>query len=146
MALSFRTFLAFESTFVRASSRCSVETNSSFIASASRWAASSTLVQFAADLRRRPAGDVGEMAQFGLDDLVQLPAVDADAIEDRADDAVVFGQQRGQQVQRVDLRMAAIGGQFLRPCHGLLGLEGQFVEAKCHDCSPVPSPFGRGLG
>ena len=72
------------------------------------------LVQLAADLRRRAAGDAGEMAQFGLDDLVQLAAVDADAVEDRADDAVALGQQRGQQVQRVDLRMPAIGRQFLR--------------------------------
>ena len=52
----------------------------------------------------------------------------------------------GQQVQRVDLGMAAVGGQFLGPRHGLLGLERQFVEAKCHDVSPVPSPSGRGLG
>ena len=98
---------------------------------------SSTLVQFAADLRRRAARDVGEMAQFGLDDLVELSAIDADAFEDRPDDAVVFRQQRGQQVQRVDLRMAAIGGQFLCPRHGLLGLQGQFVETKCHSRTPV---------
>ena len=72
------------------------------------------LVEFPAGLRRRAAGNVGEMAQLGLDDLVELSAVDAELIEDRADDAVVFRQQCGQQVQRVDLRMAAVGGQFLR--------------------------------
>ena len=80
------------------------------------------------------------MAQFGLNDLVQLPPVDADPIEDRPDDALAFGQQRRQQVQRVDLRMAAVGRQFLRPRHRLLGLQGQFVEAKCHDF--VSSPVG----
>ena len=42
-------------------------------------------------------------------------------------------KQRGQQVQRVDLRVAAIGGEFLGASHGLLGLQGQFVETKCHD-------------
>ena len=143
MALSFSTFLAFESTFVSASSRCSVETNSSFIASASRWAASSTLVQLAAELRRRPAGNLGEMAQLGLDDLVQLSAIGADALEDRPDDAVVFGQERRQQVQRIDLGMAPIGGQLLGACHGLLGLEGQFVESKCHSYW-FPLPPGEG--
>ena len=80
------------------------------------------LVQFRAQLRRRAAGDVGEMAQFGLDDLVQLRAIDADLVQDRPDDAVLFGQQRGQQVQRIDLRIAAIGRQRLRAGHGLLGL------------------------
>ena len=114
MALSFRMFLAFESTLARASSRCSVETNSSFIASASRWAASST--RFNSRLScGGAAGDVGEMAQFGLDDLVQLPPVDADPIEDRPDDAVGLGQQGRQQVQRVDLCVAAVGRQLLGP-------------------------------
>ena len=71
-------------------------------------------VQLGAELRRRPAGDFGEMAQFGLDDALQLAAVDADAVEDRADDAIGFHYQRRQQVQRVDLRVAAVGRQFLR--------------------------------
>ena len=125
-------FLALESTFASASKRCSVETNSSFIASASRWAASSTWFSSRLPLRRRSARNVGEMAQFGLNDLIELLAVDADPLEDRSDDAIVFCQQRRQQVQRVDLRIAAIGRQFLRPCHRLLGLQGQFVESKCH--------------
>ena len=43
-----------------------------------------------------------------------------------------LGQQRGQQMQRVDLRIAAVGGQLLGALHGLLGLDRQFVEAKCH--------------
>ena len=144
MALSFRTFLAFESTFASASSRCSVETNSSFIASASRWAASSTRLEFLAELRRRAARNLGEMAQFGLDDLIQLPAVDADAFEDRPDDAVVFRQQRRQQVQRIDLRMPPIGRQFLRPGHRLLGFERQFVEVEMPCCLSSPLPLGEG--
>ena len=52
------------------------------------------LVEFPANLRRRPARRAGEMAQFGLNDLVELSAIDADAFEDRPDDAVVFRKQR----------------------------------------------------
>jgi hypothetical protein len=97
--------------------------------------------EFLAQLRRRAARHAGEMAQFGLHDFVQLAAVDADAIEDRADDAVVFGQERRQQVQRVDLRMPAVGRQLLGASHRLLGLERLFVESKCHGCfSPVLFP------
>ncbi len=47
-------------------------------------------VEFPAALRRRSARDVGEMAQFGLDDFIELRPIDADLVEDRPDDAVVF--------------------------------------------------------
>ena len=46
-------------------------------------------------------------------------------------------KQRGQQVQRLDLRIAMLGGQFLRALDGFLGFDGEFVESKCHDCSGV---------
>ncbi len=78
-------------------------------------------LEFLAELCGCAAGDAGEMAQFGLNDAIQLAAVDADAVEDRADDAVVFRQQGGQQVQRIDLRIAPVGRQFLRGPR-LLGL------------------------
>ena len=47
--------------------------------------------------------------------------------------ALCFGEQPGKQVQRVNLRIASVGGKVLRRLHGLLGLDGQFVESKCHD-------------
>ena len=73
------------------------------------------------------------MAQFGLDNAVQLGSIDADAVEHRSGDAVALGEHGRQEVQRVDLRMPAVGRQRLRSGNGLLGLDGQFVETKCHN-------------
>ena len=55
-----------------ASSRCSVETNSSFIASASRWAASSTRVSLRRSCGGAPPETFGRCAQLGLDDPFEL--------------------------------------------------------------------------
>ena len=41
-------------------------------------------------------------------------------------------------MQRLDLRIAALGGQLLRALHRLLGFDRQFVETKCHDVSSDP--------
>ena len=126
---------------VKASSRCSVETNSSFMASASRWAASSTRLNSWLDLRRAPRRRPWENAparsrRCGSN----CAAIDADPLQQRPDDAFALGQHGGQQVQRLDLRIAAVGRQRLRRGHGLLGLDRQFVETKCHDVSGTPLP------
>ena len=78
-------------------------------------------------LRGRPAGDPRQMAEFGLDDLIELAAIDADLIEQRPGNALSLGQKGGQQVQGVDLRIAAIGSELLRPLDRLLSLDGEFV-------------------
>ena len=132
MALSLRMFLAFESTLARASSRCSVETNSSFMASASRCGGLEHAAQLRAGLRRRAAGLLGQPLQLGLDDAFQLRPVGADPLQERRDHAVALAQQGRQQVQRLDLRIARFGGERLRRGHRLLGLDRQFVEAKSH--------------
>ena len=122
MALSFSTLRALESTLVRASSRCSVETNSSFIDSASL-------------LRplRKPGCNAGEgcgcappltrgqMPQLGLRRSGPIAGDWRRFAPARADHAVALGQQRRQQVQRFDLRVAAVGGQVLAPAARLLG-------------------------
>ncbi len=59
------------------------------------------------------AADFGEMAEFGFDDAIELGAVDADFFQERLDDAFVFAEQRGQQVEGVDLLLAVVGGEFL---------------------------------
>ncbi len=91
MALSFRTFLAFESTLVRASSRCSVETNSSFIVVGLALGGLEHLDQArgraAAARRRRPWA---KWPSSACDDLVELAAIDADLVEERPDDAVAL--------------------------------------------------------
>ena len=112
-ALSLRMFLALESILVRASSRCSVETNSSFMASASRWAASSTRTNSLLGCGGEPPLTLGNPLQLGADDAFQLGAIDADAVQERRDHAVGLVQQGVEQVQRLDLRMAVIGRQGL---------------------------------
>ena len=116
MALSLSTFLAFESTCVSASSRCSVETNSSFI-----------VVGFASGPLRAPCDSA--VAELRRRAAARLWA-DAPARPRRSARAAprlapilssigrtmpsLLGQQRGQQVQRLDLRIAALGRQLLR--------------------------------
>ncbi len=89
-----------------------------------------------AEAGHRPARGLGQVAEFGVEDALELAYVRADFFEDRADNAVGFGHQRGQQVDRFDLRVAAIGGQFLRALDGLLGFDREFVEPDGHDPSP----------
>src|SRR5690349_18940113 len=73
------------------------------------------------------------MSQLGVDDASKLLLIDADLVEDRPDNAFRFSHQRGQQMQRIDLRVTAIGCQFLSPLDGLLGFDSQLVESKRHD-------------
>ena len=47
-------------------------------------------------------------------------------------DALLFGQQPGQKVQGIDLRIAPIGRQVLGALNGFLGFDGEFVEAESH--------------
>ena len=91
------------------------------------------LAQRVAD-RRRPGGAAyfGQVVQLRLDNAIELPAVGADFFQQRFDNALVLGQQRGEQVQRLDLRIAMIGGQFLGALDGFLGFDGEFVESKSH--------------
>ena len=84
--------------------------------------------------RRRPgcAADFGQVIQLRLDNAIELPAVDADFFQERFDDALFLGQQRGEQMQRFDLRIAVIGGHFLGALDGFLGFDGEFIESKGH--------------
>ena len=73
------------------------------------------------------------MPQFRLDDAVELPSISADPLEEGGDDAVALAEQRRQQVQRIDLRMALVGRQRLRAGECLLGLDRKFIETESHD-------------
>src|SRR6185295_3527321 len=77
-------------------------------------------------------GDLGQVPKLSFDDAVKLLSVDADLFQDRLDDAFRLGDQGRQQMQRVDLWIAAVGSQLLRALHRVLGLDRELVEAKCH--------------
>ena len=77
-----------------------------------------------ADAGSGAAGGLGLVRELGVDDLFELRGVSTDFFEHGADDAAVFGQQRGEQVDRLDLRIAPLGGELLSAGDGLLGLDG----------------------
>ncbi len=126
--------MAFESTLASASSRCSVETNSSFIAVGFGLGRFEHFRQ-AAD--QAPGGDppldFGKCFSSASTIVSSWPTIGADLLQQRPHDALALVQQRGQQVQRLDLRIASVGGELLRALHGLLGFDRQFVESKCHE-------------
>ena len=90
-----------------------METNSSFMASASCSSALEHAGQLVAGLGGRAAADLGQPLQFGADDAFKLPAVDTDFLQEGPHDAVVFVEEGLQEVQRLDLRMALLGRQRL---------------------------------
>ena len=116
--------LALDSTFASASSRCSVETNSSFIsvgfAPARLRALCDQLLRHAAAARRRST--LRQVLQLGVDDLLELRDVHADLVEHRPHDALGLAEQRRQQMQRLDLRIPRARRQAPARAARLLGL------------------------
>jgi hypothetical protein len=72
------------------------------------------------------------MTQLGGNDLPQLADVGANSLQQWADDAFFFLDQRGEQVDRFKLRIPRVGGQLMRLLQGFLGFDRQFVKTKCH--------------
>src|SRR5580704_14172678 len=100
------------------------------------------LHQTAGRLRRSPATRTRQVTQFGLYDSIKLLAVGADLLHDRREDAFLLRDQRGKQVQRLDLRISAVGSELLGSLHGLLGFDREFVESYGH-LPPTWSPLLR---
>ena len=132
IALSCSTSWAFDFVPASASSRCSVETNSSFMPSASAWAASSTFDSCWPTPGGEPPLDFGRCFSSASTIFSSCADVRADLLEHRPHDAAVLGQQRGQQMHRLDLRIPSLGRQLLRAGHRFLGLDRQFVETEWH--------------
>jgi hypothetical protein len=80
------------------------------------------------DARLR-AGGLGEPLQLGVDDLADPVGVGADLLEQRVDDALLLAEQGRENVNRENLGVVPLAGQFLRPDHRLLCLDGVFVES-----------------
>ena len=100
--------------------------------SASDWAASSTFESWLPRLGGDPPLELRQMLQLRFDDRFQLVDIRADLFKHGAHDAAVLLQERGQQMDRLDLRIPRLGGQLLRAGHGFLGFDRQFVESKWH--------------
>ena len=56
----------------------------------------------------------------------------ADALQHGGNDAFAVFHQRRQNVHRLQLRIAVLAGEIVRPLHRLLRLYGQFVPTNCH--------------
>ncbi len=83
-------------------------------------------------LRRCAARRFRKAIQLGFDNRVELRAVDADFVQKWPRDAFRLCQERGEQMKRINLRIASIGRDLLRSLDGLLGFDREFVESKCH--------------
>ena len=88
--------------------------------------------QVSGKLRRVPGGRLHQPLQFRINDLRKLIAVGPDLLQEGPDHTVRLVQKRREQVQRIDLRIPRPGRKFMRPLHGLLGLDRQFVESEWH--------------
>ena len=104
------------------------------LASARRWAASSTCCSWLRDVRAgMPPDDLGQMPQFGVDDPIRAAARLTPILSSIGPTTPSLSASRpASRCSGIDLRIAAIGGQLLCPLDGLLGFDRQFVEAKCH--------------
>ena len=83
-------------------------------------------------LRRRP-GHLWQPIDFTVQDASDLWQVDANLLHQGRDDAVLFFDQRGQQMQRLDLLVPVVLSKLLRLLDSFLCLDCQLVESKCHD-------------
>ena len=63
-------------------------------------------------------------------DEVELDArgIDAHFLENRRDESAFLGQERGEQMRRLQLRMAGFFGGLLRGLQGLLRFDGEAIE------------------
>ena len=101
------TVLAGESTLAAASSRCSVEMKSSLSAAATSPAWSSSAIA-AREYDGPPTVEplaAGSRRELGTDPGLDGRRLRADGLEQRVDDALRLGEQRGEQVHRLDLRV-----------------------------------------
>ena len=80
-------------------------------------------LQRGAGAGRRAAAGLGEVRELGIHDGFQLAGVRPDLVEDRPDDAAFLGQQRGEQVHRLNLRIARLGRKLLRTRDGFLSFD-----------------------
>ena len=133
MALSLRTFLAFESTVARANSKCSDETNSSFICVGQAFGRFEDLLQRLRDVGPGSAGRFGKWPSSAW--IVRSSCWRLTPILSRIGPTIPSPSEvsPAKQMQRIDLRIAAIGGQLLGAADGLLGFDRQFFEPKCHE-------------
>ena len=105
-----------------ASSRCSVETYSSRIRSASGWASERMRRASVGQGQLGAALTLGSFASSSRTAVGQGRRILPDALEDRGDDAFRLVHQREEQVQRGQLGVALALGQLLRSVDRLGGL------------------------
>ena len=86
--------------------------------------------------RRRPSGKLLDLAI----DLVQHGLrADADLFQHRRNNAFLVLEQRRQQVQRQQLRIAVLGGELVPALDGFLRFYCEFVPTDCHGDSLAKS-------
>jgi len=84
----------------------------------------------------RTAAEFRQARNFAVGHARNLPDVRADLLQNRLHQPAAFAEQGREQMQRPDLRVAVIRRPMLRRLHRLLRFDGEFIETKCHVCSP----------
>ena len=114
-----------------------METNSSFMASASRWAASSTRTSSLLGCGGDPPLTLGSRCNSERTMPSNWERLAPICSKSGAITPSLSFKQGFQQMERLDLRMALVGGQRLRVGDCLLAFDRQFFEAKWHDAGPL---------
>ncbi len=70
------------------------------------------------------AGNFGQLVDFARDLGLHHGHMQSHPLQQRRDDAFVIFQQRCQYVYRLQLRIAVLAGDVVRPLHRLLRLHG----------------------
>ena len=81
---------------------------------------------------RRLAGHFRKLFQLVVDVAQHGLRADPDFFEHRRNNAFLVFKQRGEQVKRPQLRIAVLGGEFVRPLDGFLRFDGKFVPTDWH--------------
>ncbi len=78
------------------------------------------------------AGNLGQPLDLLFDLASECGGRSSQLFEQRRDHSISLGDERPQQMQRLDLLLPGASAHFLRRLEGFLGLYGKFVESQ-HD-------------
>ena len=82
------------------------------------------LIQARGNIDLGLAAHLGQAGQEVIHSPGHAAGIDLQFFQEGADQAVLLGQERAQQVGRLDLGVPQLPGQFLGPLQGLLGFVG----------------------
>ena len=77
----------------------------------------------------------GQLFEFAINLAEHGLRSNADLFQYRRNDAFLVFEQRGQQMQRLEFRIAVLGGELVGPLDGFLRFDGEFIPTDRHGSS-----------